>query len=1527
SKFLIALESRLGILLEAKTKTVKVPPVQRLLLAVLFREIRLFTRTAKIPVWLSHCVSWFAEYYRSPEVMILTDLQVPETISQISQLQNLIKQGGRTNNQAGIIYLNEDHLDAESHQRRSTMVLSPTSDSRSPTQNNVTEEVGVPKDHLMASLAKGFVPKILKLLVSVAVLLSANEFRIIAPIVWNNNLDLTDPTVVASACFMLMQCADKAFADLKAILEADLQSLDARTRLLVARRISVLINWRFQIASQQIITDRTHRAFKLGRVPLPFIATDVGSGQYVAEDDPDDSKDKIPREMRKRLADIGWADEDSNVDRRLEIKRIPMSLLPAHQFDTLDSPKTITPAVSPAVSPTSSPKRPAASRENSRPDDIALLRRNSSTGGPATGVKRRAVFVPSLASALPRYAALVYDPDVSVASATRHALMDIMRNDSSLLLRPLMDYFTGAQKDTSFATTVLHAFIHIRRVLPPPTVYHIFNDVAGFLKYSARLEVGNDDVLADFAYMTPILAKLVAQVSDLNTREFRRAKLEQFFVPSGALWFSAAAPSSPMFPRAPFSRIPDYVVPKALVVRVTMVRVSQNMLFHSMLKRNPQDVQIVRKGMTRLTLPVNTRDGLLNESVHLDPSDFLPGHSRSADASSTDAVISTLSLMLSRSYLLLAVQVFRSLPRHLNDRAELAVIIDGINRILLHHGDDISIVGSSLIALMTASTRFKRLFTSGNGYALFMPALLKVYAEHESHEGIRYAIAYAVDRFFALHGEGFVFQSLDSLSTVISAPGADRDWIAKSVFALFSTLRKEYEAVMVDTAGIVGVNKQQEREALLVITAEEKTQTFIASMRQGAINNVNLDALDALHLPEEYETRHLAIDDFVRLLLTVVAHDTSISRAERFLRMLAYMAPFLYKTSVVVQNVLQDGVEALGAVISKTSAKAKHTEAPGRAATLADNSLKDDETLPGNDPSDVASEKVKSTSDMSLMRLDYLTLVLAIAKSHGHVRPQTLRYAVDIINIMLKDPSSQDDIASFFGEFSNYVFAQKEHVDAKEAMGTLEILVPVITSQAISMDLSPFYSSVSRMLMNPACVDDLSFRRLVVGQVCASGLAACEQASSQGNLAAFPSRHTFIPLVAQSFFLSGVDMMAEVEKCTPTYNMLARVILPLVMSFKGELASDDMNNKWKRIAFESAWVRLFSYAFSALDALEGSVPSSKPEGKRPSTSSLKTPRIPTFIITLQIIKTLIVRAQSVLSSCIPDIWTRLRARLVLLLEEGGTSFAFGGDHSASPSPTPSPRASGQFDYDPFASSAVETSTTAFSSPRAVDYATWSFFQFLCAFRNPLRIQMQVFLQEKLVELRQKLVMQQRSGILHPSPRARRLSSPSAFSKPRLRLSGLPSPDASPNLSPSLSTSASPRISGSPVNPFLVDRQPAFRGSPRTPAQGRPRIVHLGPAADVSARLFFHRTSNSVDSNKTVPGSTKIRSPNLIRATYERIRMVQLTMGYDELLPIPGDTDSDREIHLQTWTRNDALQAILQETESLMDEFDMIMANR
>jgi hypothetical protein len=440
--------------------------------------------------------------------------------------------------------------------------------------------------------------------------------------------------------------------------------------------------------------DRSHRRpFKLARGPLPFVPTDIGSSLFVLAEDTSQSKNSLPFELRKRLAEIGWAQDDEVVDQKLEWAQTPMSLLPSHELDLLDDDFGIPMSPSsPLASPAGSPMKALASPGG---DDTDLLRRKSSGNKHSRGAKRRAVFVPGVAEIFPQLVSLVYDLDFAVASGARDAILDFMRNDPAVLTRPVFDLLADDKQDFAIGIATLRAFEHVRHLLPPAMAHYIFNHLAGFLKHAAR-QIETPEALSGFANTVPTLAKLVTQVSNMSIREIRRAKVEIFLIPSGALWFPSSAPVGPMFPRMlgpydnPFETAPSHLV------YVTMIRLSQNMLFLSMLKRNPQDVQLIRKNMSRLVLP--SRENKV-DARPLKLADFVPRKQESERGASfsSDGTLRGLSLMLSRSYLLLIAQIFRSMSRHLNDRNELAVLIDGLNRILLIHGDDIGIVGQSMI--------------------------------------------------------------------------------------------------------------------------------------------------------------------------------------------------------------------------------------------------------------------------------------------------------------------------------------------------------------------------------------------------------------------------------------------------------------------------------------------------------------------------------------------------------------------------------------------------------------------------------------------------------------------------------------------------------------------------------------------------------------------------------------------------------------------------------------------------------------
>jgi Protein UNC80 C-terminal region len=444
-----------------------------------------------------------------------------------------------------------------------------------------------------------------------------------------------------------------------------------------------LYAWRSQLLSQTYIQDRgRRRPFKLARQAISFVALDVGSGSYVHEQTEEDRKNlpggTLPIELRKRLAEVGWEQDDLPTDTRLETVRAPISLFPVSQLDRINTVRdqaTITP---------------------SRSTDIATqLHRKASSSSHHSGAKRRPVFVPALVSLFSSMAFLIVDPDPAVASAAREAILVMLRDDPVMLCRPVMDILSTDLAKVGDAISILRAFLHIHRRLPPSASHHIFTYLGGFLKYVSRDSSTDPKALRCFSYTVPILSKLINQVSNLSIRDLRRSKFEIYVFPSGSLWFPSTAPLSTMFPQSlgptvnPFDELPPQLV------AICMIRTAQNMLLYDMLKQKPQELHTVRKALTGLVLPGE------NTGKELDARSFLPR--RLSHGKRRRSGYHQVSLALARSHLLLVGQVFRTMSRNFNGKAELARLFDGINRILLAHGDDIGIVAHALIGQPTTS--------------------------------------------------------------------------------------------------------------------------------------------------------------------------------------------------------------------------------------------------------------------------------------------------------------------------------------------------------------------------------------------------------------------------------------------------------------------------------------------------------------------------------------------------------------------------------------------------------------------------------------------------------------------------------------------------------------------------------------------------------------------------------------------------------------------------------------------------------
>jgi len=136
-----------------------------------------------------------------------------------------------------------------------------------------------------------------------------------------------------------------------------------------------------------------------------------------------------------------------------------------------------------------------------------------------------------------------------------------------------------------------------------------------------------------------------------------------------------------------------------------------------------------------------------------------------------------------------------------------------------------------------------------------------------------------------------------------------------------------------------------------------------------------------------------------------------------------------------------------------------------------------------------------------------------------------------------------------------------------------------------------------------------------------------------------------------------------------------------------------------------------------------------------------------------------------------------------------------------------------------------------------------------------------------------------------------------------------------------------------------------KGSQDSSSLGGHKIVHLGPispysalaAAGLQRPVSPGGTGGSSHSSSQGHGNHNqitvriaaremiVKSPMLIRTTYRRIRLIQHLMGYRDLLPLGSDGEFEEEhpdddSETKWWSNKDALEAVVQETKDLSDEF-------
>jgi hypothetical protein len=797
-----------------------------------------------------------------------------------------------------------------------------------------------------------------------------------------------------------------------------------------------------------------------------------------------------------------------------------------------------------------------------------------------------------------------------------------------------------------------------------------------------------------------------------------------------------------------------------------------------------------------------------------------------------------------------------------------------------------------------------------------MPAIFKSYSQSRKESAIRLAIEYGINRFYAQHEEAFVFQTLDVLSLIIfRRECTDQSKAAEDVFNLLSTLRNTAPQNVPDPAGIHDANKVHEYESLLVSKVEVEPHGFLERIRSSKGEAIEFQ------LTEEPGGKAFSDDDMARLFLTVIAHNPDIYRAQLFLTMFRYFAPHICVVSKEARTVVTEGTEALGSILLSKVGKTKLPDSV-HSRSEKDLNLEDFDRPMDSSPDD--TKHPNSPSDLLAMRLEYLSLVEALARQGAQLRPAGFYRVWELVKVIFKEARvATAQIGDFIGKWTEASLLRTRTASLRFILTFLRELAPVLRSILPTADLSLVLRAVARLAQDSQHSSDPAFMS-AVAYICSSSVDTFSSMIENSDPISREMQASIVELMKGCIWVAGEDVLSPLERRKPSYELLSGIVLPFALSLKTSaqaVAENDLAHAKNRHTYPRVWVRVLAYAVSACQGNARGSPAL--QGEKGTEDGREERLALTMAVGLQIIKVVAIRAGDDVTSILPDVWCRTGMVLREALKGGNAAFASSaGDYSQPGSPFQSPSVS------PRASMAVEQTgnlvfppsrrTSTIVRPRVLDYMMWSLFEVLCVHRTQLLLEMRSIMQEKVRILADQLKIE-RPAFRPTSSQFGSRPNSGLFSKRgrSSRYQAMTTPDQSPRTRTTSLMSFDPDVS----NMAVRGRDPGYlysSPSSTSPAVGLPNIVHLGP---VRHSAMFRALEHEGGGTIQLPQSVVIKSASLTRAVFRKIRRIQAYLGYSSLLPNPDSLSVDDDsVDVSGWTKVRILRSIIDETRALVDEF-------
>lgn len=898
--------------------------------------------------------------------------------------------------------------------------------------------------------------ELLQLLVMVQATLTSEDWVTLLPALWAR---LGDFTSAPSIAFLLIKCAEMCPGAIRETIIRDVGHPNPTIRADSLKKLAKLHGWRYQVLTQDTLTDRRGPIFHFAIQNLGYVTTEIGVPHWLQPQEVQDAAlqkfgNTLPLELRQRLMELGWSEDDEMVGKR-DWEHLPLTSLPPLQSQAEDEPGSKSPS-----------------------SNVRLNRTLSNGSGQSVTLKRRkAVFPQILSSFVGHQSLLLFGETDSIVSTTSRELVRLFqRDDASAFFRTFGERFQDDLADS---------LIHIRSVASTVTPAFAFAAVNALIGHS-RAVLRSDPEFPQYVDVLTTIATLLPGLSGASLRDIRKNRAEHVLLPA-----SIHEDEGGYKLHAPWR---DGHVE---------AQTAQLLILAAILKNNPRDVYLVKKMLSNLQVQA---------SIH--------------------------SLAFSRAWLLLVVQLFGTVNRNYNDRAELRHFLSNVSLILTQHHGDLLVVAHVMRVYMMCSARFRRVYASV-GFGTTMGAIYLAYAA--GSEPIRDCIEYAMRSFHRIHAESFVHQACITISEV--------DYDAALVYRLLSSLSMRNDSKSGITSGIRDLNQKEEVDALVqMISGPElafsEIGTAAAQRRAAKIASIN------------FEETVFPKPNIVKLFVTVIAANPASKRAVRFLDLFSEMIPYIEDEAS--QALLRDSVEAMGKIMVR-----------GRAGDeLAIRAL--------------ASNNDGGETDYIGAKVSFLKLVDAYARAGGQLSSAGVKRVLNLIPDLLdKAPHRVGTAASsIIGSLAD------THLASARPALFLRDVAPIFRTYIATIDYSGLLDSITSLIHRASYDLDTETTAVVIEQYVQPAVRILGSASEKSMAFILPLRSSTVELLAAAVFLRG-DAWSAVEKTTPTAGLLASVILPL------SLLLDRPKPVERDEVFSNLWIRLLNFVLTGPLSRDAPRPQSK----------------------------------------------------------------------------------------------------------------------------------------------------------------------------------------------------------------------------------------------------------------------------------------------------------------------------------------------